>query len=279
MSSRPISARDEMTPLLDIAELRCGYKQMEVLHGISLEVMPGEIVALVGANGAGKSTLINTIAGLVPVRSGCISFDGVAIGTQPTREIVRRGLGIVPERRQLFGTMTVEENLLIGAHARSDRPAPKQLRVEMEEIFELFPRLRERRRQLAQSMSGGEQQMTAIARALMGKPRLLLLDEPSLGLAPLLVDQIMEQIVRLRAGGCTMLLAEQNARLALSVSDRAYVVETGRIALSGSAADLLGNERIQEAYLGGANDAENSMEARIRAKAQSEFAQRQQPSP
>jgi branched-chain amino acid transport system ATP-binding protein len=139
----------------------------------------------------------------------------------------------------------------------------------MEEVFELFPRLRERRRQLAQSMSGGEQQMTAIARALMAKPRLLLLDEPSLGLAPLLIDQIMEQIVKLRAGGCTMLLAEQNARLALSFADRAYVVETGRIALTGAARELLDNERIQEAYLGGANDAENSMEARIRVKARS----------
>jgi branched-chain amino acid transport system ATP-binding protein len=268
-----------MTPLLDIAELRCGYKQMEVLHGISLQVMPGEIVALVGANGAGKSTLINTIAGLVPVRSGRISFDGTPISARPTREIVRMGMGIVPERRQLFGTMTVEENLLIGAHARSDRPAPKQLRADMEQVFELFPRLRERRRQLAQSMSGGEQQMTAIARALMAKPRLLLLDEPSLGLAPLLVDQIMEQIVRLRASGCTMLLAEQNARLALSVSDRAYVVETGRIALSGSGRELLGNERIQEAYLGGANDAHDSMEARIRARAQGELGEARRASP
>jgi len=267
-----------MTPLLDIAELRCGYRQMEVLHGISLQVMPGEIVALVGANGAGKSTLINTIAGLVPVRAGTITFDGVPISAQQTREIVRRGIGIVPERRQLFGTMTVEENLLIGAHARSDRPKQGQLRAEMEEIFELFPKLRERRRQLAQSMSGGEQQMTAIARALMARPRLLLLDEPSLGLAPLLVDQIMEQIAKLRAGGCTMLLAEQNARLALSLSDRAYVVETGQIALSGSGRDLLGNERIQEAYLGGANDADDSMEARIRARANAEFGQQQLPS-
>jgi len=255
-----------MTPLLDVAELRSGYKQMEVLHGISLHVLPGEIVALVGANGAGKSTLLNTITGIVPLRSGRISFDGAEISRRPTREIVRMGIAVVPERRQLFGTMSVEENLLIGAYSRPDRATHRQLQHEMEQVFEIFPRLRERRRQLAQSMSGGEQQMTAIARALMAKPQLLLLDEPSLGLAPLVVDQIMEQIAKLRTGGCTMLLVEQNARLALSIADRAYVVETGRIAMSGSAAELLGNESIQDAYLGGRNDTPNSMELRIRSR-------------
>jgi branched-chain amino acid transport system ATP-binding protein len=256
-----------MTPLLEVHELCSGYKQMEVLHGVSLQVMPGEIVALVGANGAGKSTLLNTITGLVPTRSGRISFDGKIISTRHTRDIVQMGIVMVPERRQLFGSMTAQENLLIGAYSRPDRPSHRTLLADMEEVFELFPRLRERRRQLAQSMSGGEQQMTAIARALMAKPRLLLLDEPSLGLAPLIVDQIMERIVTLRANGCTLLLVEQAARLALKVSDRAYVVETGHIALSGAANELLENEAVQDAYLGGRNDTSSSMEDRIRQRA------------
>jgi branched-chain amino acid transport system ATP-binding protein len=256
-----------MTPLLDVAELCSGYKQMEVLHSISLHVLPGEIVALVGANGAGKSTLLNTVTGIVPARSGRISFGHSVISMRSTRDIVRMGIGVVPERRQLFGTMSVEENLLMGAYARPGRSTRRQLQSDIEYVFDLFPRLRERRRQLARSMSGGEQQMTAIARALMAKPRLLLMDEPLLGLAPLVVDQIMEQIATLRVGGCTILLVEQNARLALSVSDRAYVVETGRIAMSGNAAELLGNESIQDAYLGGRNDTPNSMENRIRSRA------------
>lgn len=255
-----------MAALLEISELRSGYKQMEVLHGVSLYVEQGEIVALVGANGAGKSTLLNTITGIVPVRSGRISFDNTVISARPTRDIVRMGVGVVPERRQLFGTMSLQENLLIGAYSRADNPSHSQLLTEIDQVLELFPRLRDRRRQLAQSMSGGEQQMTAIARALMSKPRLLLLDEPSLGLAPLVVDQIVGQIVKLRDGGCTLLLVEQNARLALSISDRAYVVETGQITMSGSAAELLGNESVQEAYLGGRNDTLSSMEARIRSR-------------
>jgi branched-chain amino acid transport system ATP-binding protein len=256
-----------MTPLLDIAGLRSGYRQMDVLHGIDLQVAAGEIVALVGANGAGKSTLLNTIAGIVPPRAGRVSFDGAVISGRPTPEIVRLGIAAVPERRQLFGTMDVEENLLIGAYARGDRPGRRRLAQDMEDVFALFPRLKERRRQLACSLSGGEQQMAAIARALMARPRLLLLDEPSLGLAPLAVAQIMAQVVALRAKGCTLLLVEQNARMALSVSDRCYVVETGHIALSGSAAELLENERVQDAYLGGRASARNSMEERIRARA------------
>jgi branched-chain amino acid transport system ATP-binding protein len=260
-----------VTPLLQVADLRSGYKQMDVLHGISLHVMPRELVALVGANGAGKSTLLNTITGIVPARAGRISFDSVEIGALPTRDIVRMGIGVVPERRQLFSTMSLEENLLIGAYSRADRPSHRQLQIDMDGVFELFPKLRERRRQLAQSMSGGEQQMTAIARALMAKPRLLLLDEPTLGLAPLVVDQIMEQLARLRASGCTILLVEQNARLALSISDRAYVVETGNIAMSGNAAELLGNESVQEAYLGGRSDGADSMEKRIRTRRAAEL--------
>jgi branched-chain amino acid transport system ATP-binding protein len=230
-----------MAPLLDVIDLRSGYALMEVLHGISLYVMPGELVALVGANGAGKSTLLNTIVGVVPVRSGRVSFDSTVISSLSTRDIVRKG-----------------------------RPSPYQLKTEMESVFELFPKLRDRRHQLTQSMSGGEQQMTAIARALMARPRLLLLDEPSLGLAPLVVDQIIEQLAGLRASGCTILLVEQNARLALSIADRAYVVETGKIAMSGSAAELLSNESIQDAYLGGRDHVANSMEERIRARRMAE---------
>jgi branched-chain amino acid transport system ATP-binding protein len=167
--------------------------------------------------------------------------------------------------------MDVEENLLIGAYARADRPGRRQLAQDMEEVFALFPGLRERRRQMAHSLSGGEQQMAAIARAMMARPRLLLLDEPSLGLAPLVVAQIMAQLAALRAKGCTLLLVEQNARMALSVSDRCYVIETGAIALSGPAAGLLENERVQDAYLGGRADGTNSMEARIRARAAGDF--------
>jgi branched-chain amino acid transport system ATP-binding protein len=259
-----------MAPLLDVIDLRSGYALMEVLHGISLYVMPGELVALVGANGAGKSTLLNTIVGVVPVRSGRVSFDSTVISSLSTRDIVRKGIGVVPERRQLFGTMSLEDNLLIGAYSRADRPSPYQLKTEMESVFELFPKLRDRRHQLTQSMSGGEQQMTAIARALMARPRLLLLYEPSLGLAPLVVDQIIEQLAGLRASGCTILLVEQNARLALSIADRAYVVETGRIAMSGCAAELPSNESIQDAYLGGRDDVANSMEERIRARRMAE---------
>jgi branched-chain amino acid transport system ATP-binding protein len=255
-----------MDRLLDVDGLCAGYKQMEVLHGVSLDVAAGEIVAIVGANGAGKSTLLNTITGLISTRAGQIKFEGEAIHGRPTQSIIRHGICLVPERRQLFSTMTVEENLLIGAYARADRPSRRTLADDMEEVFELFPRLKERRRQIAQSMSGGEQQMAAIARALMAKPRLFLFDEPSLGLAPLIVDQIMDQIVKLRSGGRTILLVEQNVRVALGVSDRAYVMETGKIAMSGVASELLANESVQETYLGGRSDDPNSMEERIRSK-------------
>jgi branched-chain amino acid transport system ATP-binding protein len=255
-----------MAALLDVRELCSGYGPMEVLHRVSLAVGEGEIVALLGANGAGKSTLLNTITGLVPARAGSVSFAGSVISSMATQDIVRLGIGQVPERRQLFGTMTVEENLLIGAYARSDKPNRAALAADMDEVFVLFPRLKERRRQLAQSMSGGEQQMAAIARALMARPRLLLLDEPSLGLAPLVVDQIMSQVQTLRARGSTILLVEQNARVALEIADRAYVVETGAITLSGKAADLLANEAVQDAYLGGRGGSPRAMEERIRAR-------------
>ncbi|HVV92735.1 MAG TPA: ABC transporter ATP-binding protein [Hyphomicrobiales bacterium] len=253
--------------MLDIAGLSAGYGRTEVLHGISLEVRQGEIVALLGANGAGKSTTLNTVMGLLPARTGEIRFDGQSIASRPTREIVHLGLVLVPERRQLFGPMTVEENLLVGAYARADRPGKAALAADLDAQFALFPRLGERRRQLARSLSGGEQQMAAIARALMARPRLLLLDEPSLGLAPLIVAQIMEQIADLRRGGCTILLVEQNARVALGIADRAYVLETGSVALAGPAATLIENPAIQEAYLGGQGTGADRLELRIRARA------------
>ena len=256
-----------MSALLDIAQLTSGYGGTEILHAVSLEVRAGEIVALLGANGAGKSTLLNTIIGLVPARSGTVAFDGKPITGLATQGIVRLGISQVPERRQLFGTMSIEENLLIGAYARADKPGKAVLARDMEEQFQLFPRLKERRRQLAQSMSGGEQQMAAIARALMARPRLLLLDEPSLGLAPLIVAQIMAQVVELRKRGCTILLVEQNARVALGIADRAYVLETGRITLSGTAAALLADPAVQDAYLGGQGAGTRAMEDRIRARA------------
>jgi branched-chain amino acid transport system ATP-binding protein len=254
-----------MTAMLAIDRITSGYGPAEVLHGVSTAVAKGEIVALIGANGAGKSTLLNTIVGRIATRSGQIAFDGTDITRLGTQAIVRRGIAQVPERRQLFGGMTVEENLLMGAYGRSDRRDKPRIAADLEAQFQLFPVLKERRRQRAQSLSGGEQQMAAIARALMARPRLLLLDEPSLGLAPLIARQIMELIVALRLQGCTILLVEQNARLALEIADRGYVMETGRIALAGRAADLLGDPAVQEAYLGG--EGTGAMEARIRARA------------
>ncbi|HVO15334.1 MAG TPA: ABC transporter ATP-binding protein [Alphaproteobacteria bacterium] len=257
-----------MAALLHLEGVSSGYGRTAVLHEISLEVAAGEIVALIGANGAGKSTLLNTVTGLIPTRGGSTLFDAAPIDGLDTERIVRLGVTQVPERRQLFGTMTVEENLLMGAYARADRPGKARLAADLEEQYEQFPRLKERRRQLAQSMSGGEQQMAAIARALMSRPRLLLLDEPSLGLAPLIVRQIMEQIVTLRRRGCTILLVEQNARVALEIADRGYVLETGRITLAGPASDLLDDPAVQDAYLGGQGAGSRAMEERIRARAE-----------
>lgn len=253
-----------MTPILAIDGLSSGYGRNRVLHGISLEVRPGEIVALLGANGAGKSTLLATISGLVKATDGRILFSGIDITRLGTGEIVRAGIAQVPERRQLFGTMTVEENMLLGAHTRSD---PDGIRADIEAQYRQFPVLGERRRQLAATLSGGEQQMLAIARASMSRPKLLLNDEPSLGLAPLMVSRIFEQIALLRTGGGTILLVEQNARVALEIADRAYVLEGGRITLSGSARELMENPRIQDAYLGGHGSLSRAMEMRLRARA------------
>ncbi len=251
-----------MTALLELDGVASGYGRTPVLHGGSLTVGAGEIVALIGANGAGKSTLLNTVMGLLPVTAGDIRFDGRSIARLPTPAIVRAGLGQVPERRQLFGTMSVEENLRMGAYSVVDRGAAA---AALEEQFERFPILRERRHQHARTLSGGEQQMVAIARAMMARPRLMLLDEPSLGLAPLLVEQIMEQIVALRASGNTILVVEQNARAALGIADRGYVLENGRIVLGAPAGDLLNSASVQAAYLGGHGEGD-TLETRIRAR-------------
>jgi len=234
--------------LFELDTVSSGYGKSPVLHSVSLSVGAGEIVALLGANGAGKSTLLNTVMGLVPISAGDIRFDGRSIARLPTPAIVRAGIAQVPERRQLFGTMTVEENLRMGAYMVADR---RRVATALDEQFVKFPVLGQRRRQLARTLSGGEQQMLAIARSAMSRPRLLLLDEPSLGLAPLLVARIMEQIVALRAAGGTVLIVEQNAHAALAIADRGYVLENGRIGTSGTAAELLHSPAVQDAYLGG----------------------------
>jgi len=252
-----------MNTLLELDRVTSGYGGSPVLHEVSLTVGAGEIVALIGANGAGKSTLLNTVMGLVPLSGGDIRFDGASIAPLATPAIVRAGLAQVPERRQLFGAMTTEENLRLGAYVRSDRAG---VAASLDEQFRQFPILSERRRQPAQTLSGGEQQMLAIARALMSSPRLLLLDEPSLGLAPLMVARIMSQIVALRAAGGTVLVVEQNARAALDVADRGYVLENGRITVAGKAAELLHNSAVQDAYLGGQGGSSRAIEERIRAK-------------
>jgi branched-chain amino acid transport system ATP-binding protein len=248
--------------LLELAGISSGYGRARVLHGVSLEVGTGEIVALIGANGAGKSTLLNTVMGLIAATAGDIRFDGQSIARAGTPVIVRAGLSQVPERRQLFGTMTVEENLRMGAYARADRAA---VTADLHAQFERFPILHERRRQSARTLSGGEQQMVAIARAMMSRPRMLLLDEPSLGLAPIIAARILEQIEALRDAGGTVLLVEQNARAALGIADRGYVLENGRITVAGTAAELLHSPAVQDAYLGGQGGA-HGIEARIRER-------------
>jgi branched-chain amino acid transport system ATP-binding protein len=252
-----------MSASLELERVSGGYGRSPVLRDVSLSVAKGEIVALIGANGAGKSTLLNTVMGLVKPTGGAIRYDGRAIGGLPTPAIVRAGLAQVPERRQLFGAMTLEENLRMGAYTERDRAA---VALALEEQYEMFPVLRERRHQLAQTLSGGEQQMVAIARAMMSRPRLLLLDEPSLGLAPLIVERIMKQITALRAAGGTVLVVEQNARAALDIADRGYVLENGAVTLAGAARELLDNAAIQDAYLGGQGGSSRAIEERIRAK-------------
>ncbi len=234
--------------LLTVADLHAGYGKAEVLSGLALRAAPGSVVTVIGPNGAGKSTMLNAIMGVLPAR-GRLMFDGVDIGRETLEQRVLRGIALVPERRELFGSMPVEDNLVLGAFRRFRLRHPGW-REELDKVFALFPRLKERRGQLAGTLSGGERQMLAIGRALMSAPRLLLLDEPSLGLAPRIVHDIFGVIQQLRATGVTLLLVEQNARAALEVADYGYVLETGEIVLAGSAKDLAGDPRVVETYLG-----------------------------
>ncbi len=231
--------------MLKILNLEAGYGALRVLKGISLHVAPGEVVTVIGANGAGKTTLLKTIAGILKARCGEVVFDKQKIHGRPAEKIVTLGCGLVPEGRHVFGTMTVRENLLLGAYRRRGDNSKT-----LEEIYRLFPILQERSGQLAGTLSGGQQQMLAIGRALMAGPRLLMMDEPSLGVAPLVVKDIYQTIRTLKQGGLTILLVEQNARAALAVADRAYVIETGQIVLQGSSRQLSDNPEVQRAYLG-----------------------------
>jgi branched-chain amino acid transport system ATP-binding protein len=236
-----------MGALLEVTELHAGYGPIEVLKGISLAVNDGEIVTVIGANGAGKTTTLMTISGCVPVRAGSVKFRGDDLTCVPAHEIVRRGLAQSPEGRKIFPRLTVLENLEMGAFTRADQPG---IRKDLEKVFHHFPILKQRQKQLGATLSGGEQQMLAIARALMSRPRLLLLDEPSLGLAPMIVLKIFEVIRDLNRDGVSILLVEQNARQALKLAHRGYVMETGAITASDRAEVLLNDPRIQAAYLG-----------------------------
>jgi len=235
------------TPLLELRGLKVSYGGIHAVKGIDLDVRNGELVCLIGANGAGKTTTLKGICGLLPVREGTIHYAGSDITGKPAFQLVRRGLAMVPEGRGVFGALTIEENLQMGAYARSDSAG---VRDDIEHVFTLFPRLKERRRQTAGTMSGGEQQMLAMGRALMSKPRLLLLDEPSMGLAPLMVQKVFETVLEVSREGVTILLIEQNAKLALEVSHRGYVMESGEITLAGPAAALLHDPKVRAAYLG-----------------------------
>ncbi|MEI7769693.1 MAG: ABC transporter ATP-binding protein [Chloroflexales bacterium] len=236
------------TPLLEIAQINTFYGPVQVHFDLSLSVGQGQIVCLLGGNASGKSTTMKVILGLLKPRSGVIRLDGQPISGLPTPQIIRRGVGSVPEARRLFGAMTVRENLLMGAYSRSDRAA---IGADYERVLELFPRLRERLGQRAGTLSGGEQQMVAMARALMGRPRLLCMDEPTMGLSPLYVDRVLELIQTINQQGVTIFMVEQNASLALRIADYGYVLQAGRIALSGPARELLHNPQIRDAYLGG----------------------------
>jgi branched-chain amino acid transport system ATP-binding protein len=236
--------------LLRVRDLRAGYGRAEVLHGLSITADVGQVITVIGPNGAGKSTLLNALMGALPAK-GTLEYDGSPVGPLSLEERVMLGMALVPETRALFGTMSVEDNLRLGAY-RQVRLGHKDNAKALNEVYMLFPRLRERRAQLAGTLSGGERQMLAIGRALMGKPRLLMLDEPSLGLAPLVVRDIFATIAALRATGVTILLVEQNARAAFEVADYGYVLEMGEIALHGPAADLAGDPRVIETYLGAA---------------------------
>jgi branched-chain amino acid transport system ATP-binding protein len=233
--------------MLEVNDINVYYGSIHAIKGISFHVDQGEIVTLIGANGAGKSTTLQTVSGLLHSRTGSITFQGENIAGIPAHKLVAKGLAQVPEGRRVFLQMTVEENLEMGAYTRAN----SEIAPSIADVYERFPRLKERRKQIAGTLSGGEQQMLAMGRALMSKPHLLMLDEPSMGLAPLLVEQIFEIIQELNKAGTTILLVEQNARMALSIAHRGYVLETGRIVTSGSGEDLLEDDAVRKAYLGG----------------------------
>ena len=233
--------------MLKVENLNVYYGNIHAIKGVSFEVNRGEIVTLIGANGAGKSTTLQTVSGLLHSRTGSIEFNGENLGRIPAHLIVRKGLAQVPEGRRIFQQMSVEENLEMGAYTRDK----SELEGDLENVYKQFPRLLERRRQIAGTLSGGEQQMLAIGRALMSHPKLLMLDEPSMGLAPILVEQIFDIIRQLNEAGTTILLVEQNAQMALSVAHRAYVMETGKITLSGTGKELAESDQVRKAYLGG----------------------------
>jgi branched-chain amino acid transport system ATP-binding protein len=246
------SAAFTATPILSVSALCVRYGKVEALHDVSIDVRPGQIVSVIGPNGAGKSTLLGAIMGALPTighARGAVRYYGADIGALPIEERVAGGMCLVPEKRELFSTMTVEDNLVLGAYRRK-RAGERDFLDQLEPVFERFPRLKERRKQAAGTLSGGERQMLALGRALMGKPDLLMLDEPSLGLAPLIVKEIFHIISALRATGVATLLIEQNARAALQVSDYGYVLETGELALAGEADSLAKNPRVIETYLG-----------------------------
>jgi branched-chain amino acid transport system ATP-binding protein len=233
--------------LLELNKLEVAYGGIHAVKGIDLIVRQGELVCLIGANGAGKTTTLKGITGLQPVKAGKVVYDGNDVTGKPAFQLVRKGLSMVPEGRGVFGALTIEENLAMGAYSRSDRNEIKQ---DVERVFGLFPRLKERRKQTAGTLSGGEQQMLAMGRAIMSRPKLLLLDEPSMGLAPLMVQKVFETVLAISGEGVTILLIEQNAKLALEVSNRGYVMESGTITLSGDARQLLSDPKVREAYLG-----------------------------
>ncbi len=233
--------------LLQLKGLKVFYGGIKAVKGISLEVAEGELVCLIGANGAGKTTTLRAICGLVPIAEGDVVYNGERINGRPSFRLVRSGLAMVPEGRGVFGQLTIEENLAMGAYTRSDRA---RIEKDIEHVFDLFPRLRERRRQSAGTLSGGEQQMLAMGRAMLSRPKLLLLDEPSMGLAPMMVQKVFETVRAISSEGVTILLIEQNAKLALEISSRGYVMESGEISIAGPARDLLTDPKVRAAYLG-----------------------------
>ena len=240
--------KNNSSPLLTVENLKVAYGGIHALKGIDLHVAQGELVALIGSNGAGKTTLLKTLAGLLHPSAGKIHYAGESLQHCAAHQRVRKGMALVPEGRGVFARLTVQENLQMGAYSRNDQD---EIATDLARMFELFPRLAERKDQLAGTLSGGEQQMVAMARALMSRPKLLLLDEPSMGLAPLMVAKIFDTIQDISTQGVTILLVEQNARLALQAAQRGYVLESGMITLTGAASDLLGSDAVQRAYLGG----------------------------